>query len=104
MSKFCMIETAFDNISQVNKVVDTLLEKKLVASTHVIKSDSSWNYKGKKESNEEFLLQMKTKTKNKEVIYEIIKKIHSYECFEFAIYKINSLNAEYLGWLDKEVW
>lgn len=31
MSKFCMIETAFDNISQVNKVVDTLLEKKLVA-------------------------------------------------------------------------
>ena len=104
MSKFCMIETAFDNVSQVNKVVDTLLEKKLVASTHVIKSDSSWNYKGKKESNEEFLLQMKTKTKNKEVIYEIIKKIYSYECFEFAIYKINSLNAEYLGWLDKEVW
>lgn len=104
MSKFCMIETAFDNISQVNKVVDILLEKKLVASTHVIKSDSSWNYKGKKESNEEFLLQMKTKTKNKEIIYEIIKNVHSYECFEFAIYKINSLNIGYLDWLDKEIW
>ena len=36
-------------------------------------------------------------------IYEIIKSIHSYECFEFAVYNITSINEEYLKWIDKEI-
>lgn len=36
-------------------------------------------------------------------IYNVIKNIHSYECFEFAVYEINSINNDYLKWIDKEV-
>lgn len=43
MSKCCMIEIAFNNIDEVNKVVDILLLKKLIASSHIIESKRSWN-------------------------------------------------------------
>ena len=36
-------------------------------------------------------------------IYSEIKNIHSYECFEFAVYAINSINNDYLKWIDEEV-
>ena len=36
-------------------------------------------------------------------IYNVIKNIHSYEFFQFAVYEINSINNDYLKWIDKEV-
>ena len=42
-------------------------------------------------------------TKKIKEIYEVIKSKHSYECFEFAIYNITSINEEYLNWIDKEI-
>ena len=53
MNKYCMIEVAFDNMTEVNKVIDILLSKKLVAGAHVIESNSSWNWKNKRENNRE---------------------------------------------------
>ena len=37
------------------------------------------------------------------VLYEVIKNIHSYECFEFAIFDLTSCNSKYLNWIDREV-
>ena len=48
MNNYCMIEVAFDNMIEVNKIIDVLLSKKLVASIHIIESKSSWNWKGKR--------------------------------------------------------
>lgn len=103
MNKYCMIEVAFNNIEEVKKVIDILLSKKLVASAHIIKSNSSWNWQNERENDEEYLLQVKTKMNKQNDIYSEIKKIHSYECFEFAVYEINSVNNDYLKWIDKEV-
>lgn len=104
MNKYCMIEVAFDNMTEVDKVIDMLLSKKLVASTHVIESNSSWNWKNKRENSKEYLLQITTKINKQNDIYNEIKKIHSYECFEFAIYEVNSINNDYLKWIDEEVY
>lgn len=100
--KYCMIETAFDNKNELDKVVNKLLENKLVASCQVIESDSRWNWKNKPESSTEYLLFMKTKKSLSQEIYETIKEIHSYECFEFAIFALNSCSEEYLSWIDRE--
>lgn len=43
MNKYYMIEVAFGNMTEVNKVIDRLLSKKLVASTHVIESNSNFS-------------------------------------------------------------
>lgn len=102
MNKYCMVETPFDNETELNKVINELLDKHLVASTHVIESKSSWNYKNKRESSKEYILEMKTIKDNLKEIYDVIKRIHSYEVFEFAIYDITSISNEYLSWLEEE--
>ena len=103
MNKYCMIEVAFDNMIEVNKIIDVLLSKKLVASIHIIESKSSWNWKGKRENSKEYLLQITTKINKQSDIYNEIKKIHSYECFEFAIFGINTISNDYIKWIDEEV-
>ena len=53
MSKYCMIEIAFNNKEEINKAINVLLSKRLVASTHIIDSNSSWNWKNERESDKE---------------------------------------------------
>lgn len=100
--KYCMIETAFDNKEELDKVVTKLLKNKLVCSCQVIESDSKWNWKGEYEEAKEYLLLMKTKKTLTKEVYEIIKEIHSYNCFEFAIFDLYSSNNEYLNWIEEE--
>lgn len=45
---------------------------------------------------------MKTKKSLSQEIYKVIKEIHSYECFEFAIFDLDSCNEEYLRWIEEE--
>lgn len=99
---YCMIETAFDNIDEAKQVVSKLLDKKLVASCQVIESNSKWNWKFKLEESKEFLVLMKTKKSLQEKIYNVIKEIHSYDCFEFAVFDLTSCNKEYLNWIEEE--
>ena len=99
---YCMIETAFDNIDEAKQVVSKLLDKKLVASCQVIESNSKWNWKLKLEERKEFLGLMKTKKSLQEKIYNVIKEIHSYDCFEFAVFDLTSCNKEYLNWIEEE--
>lgn len=103
MNDYCMIESAFDNKEELNSVINQLLDKKLVASCHVIESESIWNWKNQREGAKEYLLQMKTKKSCSTKIFDVIRNVHSYECFEFAIYDISSINKEYLKWIDEEI-
>lgn len=45
---------------------------------------------------------MKTKKELAKEIFETIKMFHSYECFEFAIFELDSCNDEYLKWIEEE--
>ena len=87
---YCMIETAFDNLEETKKTISKLLKEKLVASCQIVESNSSWNWEHKLEKS---LLKK---------VYEIIKEIHSYKCFEFAVFDINSCNEDYLNWIEEE--
>ena len=97
-----MIETAFDQKEELNKVVDILLKEKLVSSCQVITSNSAWNWQGQRENAEEYLLLMKTKQELAKEVYQKIKEHHSYETFEFAIFDLTSYSTEYLEWIKTE--
>ena len=103
MNGYCMLETANDNYEEIKSIAKELLDEKLVASCHILESESSWNWNNEREEAKEYLLQMKTKKNYLKEIYEVIKSKHSYECFEFAIYNITSINEGYLNWIDKEI-
>ena len=100
--KYCMIETAFDNKEEAEKTIKTLLEKKLVASCQIVESESKWNWKKEYEESKEYLVFMKTKISLQKEIYDTIRKIHSYECFEFAVFNLESYSEDYLKWIEDE--
>ena len=100
--KYCMIETAFDNIEEAKKVINKLLEDKLVSSCQMVESNSKWNWKQEIEESKEYLVFMKTKKKLQKQIYDTIREIHSYDCFEFAVFNLESYSKEYLKWIEDE--
>ena len=102
MNNYIMIEIAFGSKKEVDESVKVLLDNKLVASTQVFTSESTWNYKGKRTSRKEFILLLKTKKELINDIYNVIKDIHSYEVFEFAIFNLSSPSKEYLDWINDE--
>lgn len=100
--EYCMIEIAFSNKKEVENVIDHLLQDRLAASCQVVESNSCWNWKNKLEKSKEYLLFIKTKKALASKIYEIVKKIHSYDCFEFAMFNLTSCNQDYLDWIEQE--
>lgn len=100
--KCCMIEVAFGNKEEANKAIDELLNKRLVASCQMLESNSIWNWKQKRENSKEYIVLMKAKLSLQNKIYNVIKNIHSYECFEFAVFELNSCNEDYLNWIELE--
>lgn len=100
--KYVMIEVAFNSEEEVKLTKMRLLKEKLVASLQVITSDSSWNYNGELESDKEYLVFMKTKESLINEVYEVIKEIHSYEVFEYAVFPLTSPSKDYLDWIYKE--
>ena len=100
--RYLMIEVAFNNEEEVKLIKERLLKEKLVASLQVIVSDSAWNYKGELESDKEYLVFMKTKEFLVNEVYKVIKEIHSYEVFEYAVFPLTSPSKDYLDWIDKE--
>lgn len=101
---YCMIETAFDNFNEAKEAIDKLLNKKLVASCQMVESNSKWNWKNNIEQSKEYLVFMKTKKSFQKEIYNIIKEIHSYDCFEFAVFNLESCSQEYLDWIEEETY
>lgn len=99
---YCMIETAFDNLDEAKQVISNLLDEKLVASCQMIESNSKWNWKQEQEENKEYLVFMKTKKSLQEKIYNLMKEIHSYDRFGFAVFELNSCNQDYLNWIEEE--
>ena len=61
MNEYCMLETSNDNYEEIKSIAKELLDKKLVASCHILESESSWNWNNEREESKEYLLQMKTK-------------------------------------------
>lgn len=45
---------------------------------------------------------MKTKESLVNEVYKVIKEIHSYEVFEYAVFSLTSPSKDYLDWIDKE--
>ena len=72
MNNYIMITTTFDNKEEANKIIELLLEKRLVSCCQLSNITSSYHWKGKIEHADELLLQMKSK---KELFKEIFESL-----------------------------
>ncbi len=99
--KFIEIKTTFDNLESAEKFANDLLKARLIACAQISESNSFFLWKGKIDSQHEFILTMKTKRKLYKKIEEYIKSNHSYEIPEIIALPILKGSNEYLKWIDE---
>lgn len=102
MSQYIMITTTFDSKDEADKLIDFLLQQRLVSCCQLSNITSSYHWKGKVEKTEEFLLQMKTKKGLYKEIEKVILDNHSYEVPQLVAYDIVEGYSEYLKWIENE--
>lgn len=102
MDKYIMITTTFDNKEEANKVIELLLEKRLVSCCQLSSVASSYHWKGTIEHTEEYLLQMKSKKELYKEIEKVILENHSYETPQLIAYDIVDGYKGYLDWIEEE--
>lgn len=102
MKEYCMITTTFENKEEANKVIDCLLEKRLVSCCQITNITSSYHWKGKIAHSDEVLLQMKSKKELYKEIETEILRLHSYETPQIIMYDIKDGYIGYLDWIEDE--
>ena len=102
MDKYIIVTTLCNKKEIANKIIDTLLEKRLVAGTQISKIHSKYWWNNKLEECDEYKLEFRTKESLYNEIENEIKKIHDYKVAEISYYKINSINKDFLDWIEKE--
>ena len=101
MNKYIVVTTLCDKEDIANKMVNVLLEKKLVAGSQISKVHSKYWWNDALEECDEYKLEFRTKDNLFNEIEKEIKKIHDYEVVEISSYEIDNANQEFLNWMDE---
>lgn len=102
MDKYIVVTTLCDKEKIANKIIEILLEKRLVAGSQIFKVHSKYWWNNKLEECDEYKLEFRTKESLFDEIENEIKKIHDYEVAEISYYEINNASQDFLEWIDKE--
>ena len=96
-----IVYVTHENENEAQRVIDHLLEKKLIACANLLPIRSCYFWKGKKENANEIVTLLKTRKELWKAVEKEIKKIHPYEVP--CIIKIDvEANSEYDSWVKKE--
>ena len=85
---------------EAEEIAQTLLDKKLVACANIVGPVSSlFNWSGKREEVEEYLIFLKSHRNLTDKLAETVKALHSYEVPEIIVLPIVGGSESYLNWL-----
>lgn len=101
MDKYIVVTTLCNKEKITNKIIDTLLEKRLVAGSQLSKVHSKYWWNNKLEECDEFKIEFRTTLSLFEEVKNEIKKTHNYETPEISCYTISNGNSDFLNWIDK---
>ena len=103
MDKYIIVTTLCNKEEIANKIIDTLLEKKLIVGSQVTKVHSKYWWNNKLEECDKYKLEFRTKETIFNEIENEIKQIHHYEVAEISYYEIKNASTEFFDWIDKNI-
>ena len=103
MDKYIVVTTYCDKKEIVDKIINTLLEKRLVAGVHISTVNSSFWWNNKIEKTDEYKLDFRTKESEFSSIEKEIKQIHDYEVAEISYCELKGANKEILDWIEETI-
>ena len=101
MDEYIIVTTFCDKKEIANKIINRLLEKRLVASSQVSKVHSKYWWNNELDESDEYKLEFRTKESLFSKIENEIKKIHNYETAEISYSEIKGASKEFLDWIVK---
>ena len=102
MKKYILITTTFDNKEECEKIIDLLLEQRLVSCCQISTIRSKYHWQGKIEETDEYQVKMKSKKELYNEIEKVILSNHSYKTPQIVYYEISGGYKDYLDWIDNE--
>lgn len=103
MDKYIVVTTLCDKEEIADKIINSLLEKKLVAGSQVSKVHSKYWWNNMIEECDEYKIEFRTKKSLFKKIENEIKSIHDYEVAEISYYEIEEASEEFLNWIDENI-
>ncbi len=103
MTKFCQLWLTVSDKKDADKIVNTLLDKHLVACARQMPVSSDYWWQGKKEHSEEILLMMESAIKLFPKVETEVQKLHSYDAFVLEATPVERISAKALEWLEQEL-
>jgi len=101
---FIEIKTTTPNLEIANQIADSLVIKNLAACVQVSGPViSHYIWEGKKETSEEYLVEIKTKADYTEKIKMAIQALHPYKVPELIATEIASINPSYGEWMNQQL-
>ena len=88
---------------EAQRIVDALLEQRLIACAEFMEVKSKYHWQGKLEENKEIKLVMETVADNFKKVEAEVAKLHSYETFVLQQIPLTNLSAKAQVWLRQEV-
>ncbi len=88
---------------KAGEIARKIVKEKLGACVNYFKVNSIFEWKGKIELEQEYLLIIKTKEEKFEELKNFIKKIHPYGVPEIISLRIEKGNEDYLKWIEEVV-
>jgi periplasmic divalent cation tolerance protein len=89
---------------EARKIARALVERRLAACVNLVpRIESVYRWQGKVESNEEWLLLIKTSAEKFAAVRDAIRELHSYDLPECISINIENGSAEYLRWFEDSI-
>ena len=103
-AKYCCVLSTVSSIKKARFLAGLLVPRRLAACVQILPGlESHYRWKGKKETSEEVLLLIKTKTSAYKKLEKVLLENHPYEVPEIVCLPITQGSKRYLDWIDAEV-
>lgn len=101
--QFIEIHTSCGTEQEAKTIAATIVEKRLAACVQVLPVSSVYRWKGKIETDDEWLCIIKTTHERYPAVRDAILQMHSYECPQIVVLSILDGSSDYLNWIEEEV-
>lgn len=99
MKKYCVVLTTFANEVDADKVINVMLENKIVACAQTLNINSHYTWHGDICHDKEVLVLFKTTWDLYDSLESKIKELHPYEIPEIIALDIERGLPDYLNWI-----